>query len=694
MFNIIEIKNYLEEKKFHNSVTSSIHLFKKYPELKNIIDTSDVKKDVSGQLYCLINNVEYPKCNICNEYFHFISFKKGFLKNCKNKCSNKFFTYDDVDFKKINKEILICKKHDTFVSERIFNGLKENKVECLCINCAREIRQKFLLDEEISKKTKNNLKEKFKNRKKFAQDYIENHYPYTYNKILTIQDVYPNNFFSKLNYFLYDYNLKCSNINCNNLIHFNKSNKPKQQCESCSRSFSGKTSKDITSKLYWKLYIKQNFKNITNNLEIELKNNKLLSLKNYCKHLTIIDIFKLTIKLLKNRGVHSLCMECNKEYYRSLDSIDVNILKQNWETIKTLSEEKMIIYNPYIWALIDKKMREQSSSFSEAKYMLKYDIIERPKCNVCEKQVKFSDDAYAYLQHCEDHKFNYFVSKYEGEVSDFLQKYNIKVLNNVRNLIYKELDIFLPEKNIAIEINGVYWHSESYILDKNQHYKKWKACRDKNIKLITIWEDDWNNKKDILKSIILNECKISEFKRGARECEIKLVDADEKKNFLIVNHLQGTCASSINLGLYYKNELVSLMTFGAKRKIMKQNNIENEYELLRFCSKLNYQVNGAASKLFTYFIKNFKPYLIISYASCDISDGNLYETLGFKFINHTGLNYWWAKNGVKYHRSNFMKHKLIKNGEDKNKTEDEIMKQNGYVKLWGTGNLKYEYLLT
>jgi hypothetical protein len=127
---------------------------------------------------------------------------------------------------------------------------------------------------------------------------------------------------------------------------------------------------------------------------------------------------------------------------------------------------------------------------------------------------------------------------------------------------------------------------------------------------------------------------------------------------------------------------------------MKQNNIENEYELLRFCSKLNYQVNGAASKLFTYFIKNFKPYLIISYASCDISDGNLYETLGFKFINHTGLNYWWAKNGVKYHRSNFMKHKLIKNGEDKNKTEDEIMKQNGYVKLWGTGNLKYEYLLT
>lgn len=138
------------------------------------------------------------------------------------------------------------------------------------------------------------------------------------------------------------------------------------------------------------------------------------------------------------------------------------------------------------------------------------------------------------------------------------------------------------------------------------------------------------------------------------------------------------------------NELVSIMTFGNKRMIMKSHsNNKNEYELLRFCSKINTSVIGAASKLFSHFIKHYNPETIISYANCDISNGNLYNKLGFKFISHTGLNYWWVKNEKRYHRSNFMKHKLVAQGEDPLLTEDEIMASRGYTKVFGTGNLKY-----
>jgi hypothetical protein len=122
---------------------------------------------------------------------------------------------------------------------------------------------------------------------------------------------------------------------------------------------------------------------------------------------------------------------------------------------------------------------------------------------------------------------------------------------------------------------------------------------------------------------------------------------------------------------------------------MKSKSQENEYELLRFCNKLNTSVIGGASKLFSYFIEQYKPEIIVSYANLDISNGNLYEILGFLKQQTININYWWVKNGKRYHRSNFMKHKLVKEGADPNKTEKEIMLERKYVKLWGTGNLKY-----
>jgi len=132
------------------------------------------------------------------------------------------------------------------------------------------------------------------------------------------------------------------------------------------------------------------------------------------------------------------------------------------------------------------------------------------------------------------------------------------------------------------------------------------------------------------------------------------------------------------------------MTFGKKRIILKLKSMNNEYELLRFCNKLNTSVIGGASKLFKYFVDNFYPENIISYASCDISSGNLYEKLKFMKQKHTGLNYWWASDR-RYHRSNFMKYKLVEEGADPTKTAEEILRNKKYLKIYGSGNLKYEW---
>jgi hypothetical protein len=121
------------------------------------------------------------------------------------------------------------------------------------------------------------------------------------------------------------------------------------------------------------------------------------------------------------------------------------------------------------------------------------------------------------------------------------------------------------------------------------------------------------------------------------------------------------------------------MAFSKRKKILGQKS--NEYELLRFCSKLNNYIIGGVFKLFKYFINNYKPSKIISYVNCDINDGALYKIIGFNEIGHSGINYWWTDGNMKYHRNNFMKHK----------TEGEIMKEHRYYKIYGSGNLKYEW---
>jgi len=424
---------------------------------------------------------------------------------------------------------------------------------------------------------------------------------------------------------------------------------------------------------------------------------KNLIIKDYCLHGVLIiekNIFnkiyhiseekiyceKCKIEILKNKNF------TNEEfiYYKNLFN---NLSKNKSEII--YKKKYVYLYYPFIYKIISDISLKYNINWIESCYIFKNDINKIPICEHenCENTVRFANASKHYNKFCDLHSNCY--SSQQKELKTFItNNYDNIILENKNKIIKGQLDIYIPDKKLAIEFNGIYWHGDLF-KEKDYHYNKWKMCKDKGIKLITIWEDDWNNKGEIVKNIINNELELISTKINTRDCSIKEINYKETKEFLNNNHLQGFCPSSINIGLILDNELISIITFRKIRNINYNLNV-NDFELLRFCNKLNISIKGAASKLFKYFIDNFKPNKIISYANCDISDSNFYNILGFKEIRHIGINYWWGKNNNKFNKSNLMKHKLIEQGYDHDKTEDEIMRERGFFKIYGTGNLKYE----
>lgn len=271
-------------------------------------------------------------------------------------------------------------------------------------------------------------------------------------------------------------------------------------------------------------------------------------------------------------------------------------------------------------------------------------------------------------------------SSYESELKEILKgfKKDRKILSP------KEIDFYNKDLKLGIEFNGNYWHSEN-VVDNKYHINKTLNAQKQNVFLYHIWEHEWVNerKKPIIISMINNLLGLNE-KIYARKCEIKNVDNKEAADFLNLNHLQGCDFSSIKLGLYYKNELISLMTFGKPRF-----NNDCEYELIRFCNKMNTSVIGGASKLFKYFIKNYKPKSIISYSNVSKTKGTLYKTLGFKYKELTEPNYIWFKNNKNIlSRYQCQKHILLKEGY-KGNSESEIMRNRNYYKIYDCGNITW-----
>lgn len=275
----------------------------------------------------------------------------------------------------------------------------------------------------------------------------------------------------------------------------------------------------------------------------------------------------------------------------------------------------------------------------------------------------------------------------EQEVRHFIESvYDKRIETHDRNMIRPlELDIYLPDKNVAIEFDGLYWHSEEKGKDEGYHLNKTEECERKGVHLIHIFEDEWNHRQEIVKDRIRSIFGLNK-KIFARKCVVKELNSKDCNEFLDINHLQGRDNSKYRYGLYFEEKLVALMTF-SKPRFNKNYN----YELIRYCSKIGYNVVGGASKLLAYFRKLHNGSMV-SYADRRYSDGNLYNKLGFAKIGVSKPNYWYVKNNEKLNRYRCQKHKLAKllgNGYDENLSEYENMVLNGYNKIYDCGNLVY-----
>jgi hypothetical protein len=290
-------------------------------------------------------------------------------------------------------------------------------------------------------------------------------------------------------------------------------------------------------------------------------------------------------------------------------------------------------------------------------------------------------------------------SKGENEILSFLKNsypylsiyQSYKKLRNSENKLL-ELDIYIPEKKIAIEFNGLYWHSEKILTDPiNYHINKTNICNINGINLLHIFEDEWYNKKHILKKMISHKLNISKKQKiYARNCYIKEIDSTAKNKFLDDNHIQGRDSAKIKLGLFLKGtyKLISVMTFTGKNLSRGTINISDyTWDLSRFAIDLNYIVIGAAGKLLKYFTNTYRWDSIFSYADLRYSTGDLYYKLGFENISQTKPSYWYVDNqGRRYHRFNLRK----RPDEPKDVPEWKLRHEQGYYRIWDCGHLKFE----
>lgn len=279
----------------------------------------------------------------------------------------------------------------------------------------------------------------------------------------------------------------------------------------------------------------------------------------------------------------------------------------------------------------------------------------------------------------------------QREISQFLTDLGVDHVLNDRTVITpKELDIFCPLHNVAIEINGVYWHSELSGRDKLYHLDKTTMCNEKSVQLMHIYDYEWNTQKDIVKSRISTKLNKQTTRIWARKCTLRPITIDEEREFLVNSHIQGYSASSHAYGLIYDNELVSVMTFGTPRYTSTC-----QYELIRLCTKPYTTVVGGASKLMKHFVTTVNPSSIITYSDRRWGAGQIYNTLGFVYDGVSAPNYRYFKRtgdtSKLLSRVNFQKHKLPHKLDkyDEQCTEWENMQQNGYDRIWDCGNTRW-----
>ena len=275
----------------------------------------------------------------------------------------------------------------------------------------------------------------------------------------------------------------------------------------------------------------------------------------------------------------------------------------------------------------------------------------------------------------------------QKEICEFILSENIDAkLCDWDSLVTKELDVFVPDKNLAVEMNGLIWHSvdgKKTFDDRRKHIVKIEMCNEKEINLLQFTDLQWNSKQDIVKSIIRSKIGTTD-KIHARKCNLVEVNTELAKSFFRKNHLDGWATAKIYIGLEYFGEVVQIMSFGKSRFDKKY-----EWELIRSATTLGITVVGGMSKILSKFRKEYKGSLM-TYCDRNLGTNSTYEKVGFEKLGDTQPGYFWTD---AHGRDIIPRYKTTKSelsnwleGYDKEKSESENMFYAGYRRYWTPGS--------
>lgn len=307
------------------------------------------------------------------------------------------------------------------------------------------------------------------------------------------------------------------------------------------------------------------------------------------------------------------------------------------------------------------------------------DSLLHVKCNQCESE----DDVSLFnIKRCwRCRKCNPIGSRQQIEVSEYVRSLGFDVEISTRKIIPPlELDIWIPEKSVAIEYHGLYWHSggREETFDKRKHRKKYESATSSKIKLIQIFSDEWIKKKDICKSIIRNALGKNSVKLNARDCSLVDLSKETAEEFLERTHISGYTRCKHRIGLFHKiHGLVGIAT--TRTPIQKR--WGNICELARMSFSENITVRGGASKLLSR-VKELAIHDgfegVLSYADLRFGSGSVYEKCGFKLEGESTINYWYTDGHSRFDRFSFR--------AQPGKPENEVAKEEGVKPVWGAGN--------
>jgi hypothetical protein len=291
---------------------------------------------------------------------------------------------------------------------------------------------------------------------------------------------------------------------------------------------------------------------------------------------------------------------------------------------------------------------------------------------------------------------NQVYGKAQKEIQDWLQALGLVFKSDYSVLKKKQIDLFNDDLKLGIEYCGLFWHNEVSPTprDSRYHYRKYKACNENGVSLITIFEDEWTLNKNKCKDILKGILGIYDIRLYARKCSVSLIDKKQLRDFCEANHIQGSNKRAIVcFGLFYDQELMGVMSLGYHPR----NTIKDVIVLDRMCFKNGIQVVGGASKLFkqcaTWAVNNsYKS--IVTWSDNRWSDGKVYDILGFDLDKKLPPDYSYVNlHNVRPGRTSKQSQRKLLTGCPKDKTEHEFALENGFARIWDCGKKRWIFNL-